>query len=246
MGELQGDQSANRFRDDDTESNGDREFEVAVESEQDQEDQENSERADDVKLCLGVQQFTVFAAPIEAVTLRQMDALSDVFLTGVDNAFEIAPLNRKLDADVARVVLTVDERGAGGFLDGGELGKRNLLASRARNEEISDFAGVGPKLGIHAHDEIEQLFSLNHLGGGLSADRGLHDGLHIGDVDAVAGNSCTIGLDEQTGLAQFANDREFGVARRFFQHTFDLDGLFLENVEVGAENFHGERRFEAC
>ena len=72
-------------------------------------------------------------------------------------------------------------------------------------------------LGIHAHDEVKEFFALNHLGGGLAADGGLHDGFDVGDVDAIAGDFCAIGVNDQAGLAEFADDREFREAGRLFE-----------------------------
>ncbi len=49
---LEGDERADRFGEDDTKSDGDREFEIAVEGEKNEENHENSERSDDEKLGL--------------------------------------------------------------------------------------------------------------------------------------------------------------------------------------------------
>ena len=86
------------------------------------------------------------------------------------------------------------------------------------------------------------LFSLNHLCSGLAADRGLHDGLDVGNVDAVARDFCAIGLDKEARLTEFAHDREFGEAGRFVEDVLDFHGFFLEHVESRAEDFHRQGR----
>ena len=79
VGEFQSDQRADGFREDDAECNGDREFEVAVEREKNQKNQQDSKRADDVQLRLGVEEFAVFAAPIEPIGLPANSPFSQYF-----------------------------------------------------------------------------------------------------------------------------------------------------------------------
>ena len=83
----------------------------------------------------------------------------------------------------------------------GEFGKRNLLTSGSGDEEIANVAGAGAVLGLHANDEVEKFFALDDLGGGLTADGGLHDGFDVGDVDAVAGDFGPVGVDDEAGLS---------------------------------------------
>ena len=62
-------------------------------------------------------------------------------------------------------------------------------------------------------------------------------GLDVGDVDAVARDLRAVGVDDQAGLAEFAHDGEFGEAGGLVQNVLDFDGLFLENIEIGADRF---------
>src|SRR5580692_149172 len=243
--ELQRDQSADRFGEYNAEGDSSRKLEIAVEREEDHEDQENRKRADDEELRFGVQQFAILAAPVEAVTFGEIHFIGDGLLARLDDAFEIPSLNRKLDANVARIVFAIDERRARGFLQRGEFGKWNLLPGGGGDEQIADSAGVGTEFRVCAHDKVEQFFALNHLSGGLSTDRGLHDRLHVGNVDAIPRDFGAVRFDEQAWLAEFAHNGELCKARGFVEHIFDFDGFLLENVEIGAEDFHGQRAFEA-
>ena len=72
----------------------------------------------------------------------------------------------------------------------------------------------------------------------------LHDGFDVGDVDAIACDFGAVGVDDQAGLAEFANDGEFLEAGCFVENVADFDGFFLEDIEIGAENFDGERGLE--
>ena len=68
-----------------------------------------------VELRLGFEQFAVFAAPIQTIAFGQADGFCDGALAGVDDAFEIAALHGKLNADVARIIFAIDEGCAGCF-----------------------------------------------------------------------------------------------------------------------------------
>ncbi len=183
------------------------------------------QRADDDELGFGFQQLAVFAAPIEMIAIGEVDGLVDGGLAGVDDAFEVAALHGKLDADVARVVFAIDEGCAGAFFDGGELGERDLLAGGSGDEEIADVAGAGAELRLHADDEVEEFFALDDLGGGLAADGGLHNGSDVVDIDAIARDFGAVGVDDQAGLAEFAHDGEFGEAGSLVESVANLDGL---------------------
>jgi hypothetical protein len=152
----------------------------------------------------------------------------------------------KLDADVARIIFAVDKGRAGGLLDGGEFGERELLAVGRGHEQVGDLDGIGAVLRLHAHDKVEEFFTLDHLRGSLPADCSLHDRLDIGNVDAVARDFRAIDIvDDQTGLAELADHRELGVAGSLVQNILDLDGFFLQDFEVRAEDFDGQRGLEA-
>src|SRR5260370_16364 len=58
---------------------------------------------------------------------------------------------------------------------------------------------------MRSNDDIEKFFALDNLSGGLAANSGLDDGFHIGDVDAVPRDFLAVGIDDETGLAQFAD-----------------------------------------
>src|ERR1700676_980182 len=245
VSELEGDERADRLGHHYAEGDGDGEFEIAVKGKKNHEDEKKRQRANDDELRFGFEKLAIFAAPIEGVTFGEFDGFGDGGLTGVDDAFEVAAFHGELNADVAGIVFTVDEGSAGAFADGGELGERNLLSGGGGHENIGNFAGAGTILRLHAHDEIKKFFALNDLGGGLAADGGLHDGFDVGNVDAVTRDFLTIGFDEQAGLAEFANDGEFGKAFGLGEDVFDLHGFFLEDLKIRAENLDGEGALEA-
>ena len=133
--EFESDERADRFGEDDAECDGDRKFEIAVKREENQEDQKDSERTDDIELRFGFEQLAVLAAPIQTIALGKLHGFCDGRLAGVDNAFEVAALDGKLNADVARIVFAIDEGSAGGFLDVGELREAESAGRRAREQE---------------------------------------------------------------------------------------------------------------
>ncbi len=86
----------------------------------------------------------------------------------------------------------------------------------------------------------KSFLALDHLRGGLPANGCLNHGLHIVNVDAVAGDFRAVGLDQQTGLAKFAHNGQFGKAGCFFQGALDFDCFALEYIQIGAKDFDGE------
>ena len=69
------------------------------------------------------------------------------------------------------------------------------------------------ELRLHTDDEVEELFALNDLSGGLPADGGGDNGFDIGNVDAVARDLVAIDIDQQARLAELAHNGEVGKAR---------------------------------
>ena len=69
MRELERDQRADWFSHDHAQRDGHRELEVAVEREQDHEDQAHSRGADKIHLRLGLEKLGVLATPIQRVAL---------------------------------------------------------------------------------------------------------------------------------------------------------------------------------
>ena len=100
-----------------TPSDGDEgEFEIAVEREQQKEDQEQGQRQNNAQLMAGGGVFGIFAAPVGAIAPRQGDFLLDLLDGVLDRAGKVAALHRELHADIARIVLAIDEGGAVGHL----------------------------------------------------------------------------------------------------------------------------------
>jgi len=139
----------------------------------------------------------------------------------------LRPSTEKLNADIPGIVFAIDEGSAGAFLDGGKFGERDLLSGGSGNEEIADVADARAILRLHADDEVEKFFSLDNLGGSLSADSRLDNGFDVRNVDAVAGDFGAVGVDDEVRLAELTDDGEFLEAGGLGQNVANLDGLFL-------------------
>ena len=100
-------------------------------------------------------------------------------------------------------------------------------------------------LRFHAHDQVELFFALDHLGGRLPADGRLDDGFHVGHVDSVAGDLCAVDVDQQAGLAQFADHGHFGEAGHFASDFLISTAFFSQPLQVGAEDLHGQGALQA-
>ena len=56
-------------------------------------------------------------------------------------------------------------------------------------------------IGLHAHDQVEQLLALNDLRGRLAADSGLDHAFDVGDIDAITRDFLAVHVDLHAGLA---------------------------------------------
>src|SRR5271165_4456199 len=123
MSELQCYERTHRFSHDDAQGNGDREFKVAIQREQDHEDEHGREWTNQYKLCLCFQKLAVLAAPIQPVAGRQIDRVIDCALAISHGPLQVPPFNTVLDPDVARIVFAINERCAVSLPDVSELAK---------------------------------------------------------------------------------------------------------------------------
>ena len=98
---------------------------------------------------------------------------------------------------------------------------------------------------FHTHDQIEQLLALDDLGCCLAAYSSLNDRLDVGYIDAVTGDLVAIHIDQQAGLAEFANNRQFGKSRHLREPALDFERLALQNIQVGAIDLYGKRALQA-
>src|SRR6185312_12758537 len=111
--------------------------------------------------------------PDYGISGRQFHLALDLRSRIIDCAGQISTGHRILQTDVARVVLPVDERRTVVDLERGHLTKRNLRATRRRDENVADLVGCLAELWLQAHYEIVQLLSLHDLRRGRAADGGL-------------------------------------------------------------------------
>src|SRR5271155_5057633 len=220
--QLESNQRADGFRQHHAKRDGDRKFEIAVQREENQENQHQRQRTNDHKLRLGFQQFAVFAAPIQGVTRRQLHFFGYRALAIVDHTFQVATDDGELNSDVARIIFAINKGCAAGFANGRQLGERDGLPGRRGHQQVADVVRGGAILRLHAHHQVEEFFALNHLRGSLPADGRLDHGFHVGNVDSIARNFGAIRFNNQAGLTQFTHNGQFRVFGDFVQHLLYL------------------------
>src|ERR1035438_6900382 len=198
MGEFQGNQRADRLGHNDAEGNGYGKFEISVERKQDHENQNYGERADKEHLRFRFEELAVLAAPRHGVTLRQGHGLFHRRLSVLHSALQIAPFDAVLNADVTRVIFTVNKGCAVPLRNIGKLTERDLLSIGSAYQQVSNFMGAAAELRLHVHDQIEQLLTLNDLGDALSPDGGGNYSFYVCHVDPIPCNLVAINIDQQT------------------------------------------------
>src|SRR5579862_147850 len=208
--EFQRDQRAHRFGHYHSERDCHREFEIAVQREQDEKNQKHRQRPHYLELLLRFEEFGVFAAPVDAIAgWKGFCDVRDGPLSVTHSAFEIASLDAVLHANVAGIVFAIDKGIAGSFLNVRERRERNLLPAGRAYQQIGDLLRVLSELRLHAHYEIEELLALNHLRRCLAAHRRLNHAFHVRHIYAVTRDLLPIHLDQETRLAEFAYHGEF-------------------------------------
>src|ERR1700690_2160509 len=179
--------------------------------------------------------FGVFAAPIQAIALRQRQLCVDLLHGIAHRTGQIASFNRELNSDVARIVLAINERGAARYPDVCELLERNLLSAGRRHEDVADLLRAVAVLALEANDQIELFLFLYYAGGDVSADRCLNQRIDVSDVQTITGNPRTVDVDRQTRLPEFLHQGYFTYSAHLLQDFFDRFAFFLKQVQIGAE-----------
>jgi len=95
-------------------------------------------------------------------------------------------------------------------------------------------------LRLEPDDEVEEPLPLHDLRRRRPADRGLEEGVDVGDVEAIARDLLAVGRDGEARLPELAHDGDLVDAAHFPEHCPDRVRLVLEDGEVGSEDFHGE------
>ena len=97
-----------------------------------------------------------------------------------------------------------------------------------------------------AHSEAEDFHPFINLRRFFAADCHFHDILHVGDIDAVAGDLGAVDLDAEVGQA--ADLFHFDVRRSAHCAEDAGDGFafLLQHVEIFAENLDADGGFDAA
>ena len=104
---------------------------------------------------------------------------------------------------------------------------------------------IVPVLLLEAHDEIELLFLLHHLGGDVAADGRLDQAVDVGDVQSVTGDLGAVDLDGETGLSEFLHQGHIADSAHAFQDLLDGFALLLQRIQIGAEDLDGQGALQA-
>ena len=243
-GHRQREQASDRDGHQHAEDDDQREFHVAVEREEDQQDQHDGQRDDDQHLRPRGEVFLVFAAPVVGIAEGERDRIGHFLPCFLDGAGQVAVLDAELDADEARVVLAVDERGALVDPDVRELAERQVLAVRCRDQQVLDRVEVLTEWLLEPDDEVELALPLDHLRGRGPADRGFDQRIDVRDVQPVAGDQLTVRFDRQARLSELAHQGDAGDAGNGGQHFAHRFGLALERLQTGPEDLDGERALQ--
>src|SRR5579875_273176 len=174
-----------------------------------------------------------------------MDGLFNSPLPGCDSSSQIAALNIVLYADISGIIFPINKRRTVAYANICNLAERNLLAGRITYQQVGNFALIAPVLRLHAHDQVKQLFTLNHLSDGLASHCRLHNCLNITHVDSITCAFSAVHIHQKTRLAEFTHHDEIAKARHLLQGPFHLNSLVLEHLQVWSIDFHCQGALQA-
>ncbi len=169
-----------------------------------------------------------------------MHSLGHLNLGILDGTCEVAVLDRVLHADVTRVVLAIDVRGAAGLPNVGEFLHGNLLSARCGNEHVPNGVGRLAELRFEPDHQVESPLTLDDLRRGSSSYCCDDEAVDVVDVETIAGNFGAVHGHGQAGLAELADDGDLGDSAHLLDDCFDRVSLLFEHLEVGAEDLHGQ------
>src|SRR5713226_5210984 len=90
--------------------------------------------------------------------------------------------------------------------------------------------------GQPSHDQIEATVTFENLGHGLAADRRLHHGPYVADVDSITRTRGPVRFDQQVGLTQRPVYRGVLDPRNGLEHSHDATGEVLVGPQIRAED----------
>src|ERR1035438_5390295 len=111
-----------------------------------------------------------------------------------------------------------------------QVTQRDLLARWCADQQVADLCFILPEFRFHTHDQIEQLLALDDLGCRLAAYGSLKNSLDVSHIDAVTSYFVAIDIDQQAGLAEFANNRQFGKSGHLRKPALDVECLALKSI----------------
>ena len=162
-------------------------------------DEEHGNGNDNRQAAIGGLQFAIFADPFHMRAFGQLHLLRHLLLHIGDRALKVAPGHRKPHRYIALEVAAINERGALGSLNIGDLSQRHIAAGRHVDANVAHRVKVFAVFRLPAQNQSEAAVALEHLGDGLAADSGLHDGRDVAGIKSVARSGLAVGRTTMLG-----------------------------------------------
>mmetsp|Transcript_5519 Transcript_5519/g.13306 ORF Transcript_5519/g.13306 Transcript_5519/m.13306 type:complete len:1095 (-) Transcript_5519:4456-7740(-) len=188
---------------------------------------------------LGLLQLLELAGVHDPVAVGQGQVLRQRGLDLRDGAAKVAAAHTELDRDVALVALVIDVGRAGVQADGGDFAQRHIARATAgvvAHPQVADALDAGTGGAREAHRQAVLPLAFQHRSNNRAAQRGLHNGIDIAGVQAIAGRLDAVDLDAEVGLAEDIEDAEVTDALDLPHQRHRPGGNLFEDAEIGPDD----------
>ncbi len=153
----------------------------------------------------------------------------------IHDSSDIPTHHVKAYVDAALHLLTADAKRPLPHFDCGEIAHWDQGSGGCPHPNFSDPRDTVPVRFWKSQDELKPPLALVHMSRRLAANRSGDELLHIGDIDAKAGNLLPVDIDGQIGLAGDLLDFDVLHARDLLQELGNFFSLGQQHAKVVSE-----------
>src|SRR5262249_13728573 len=146
--------------------------------------------------------------PLSPVPFRQRNLITKPGIGFSNRALQIPTSNAEFDRDIALVVLSIDDEGAGLFCDVGQLLERDARPVRCADLDLADPVRISAILRLEPNHKTNPTSPPIALRTRLPADRRLDHCLNIRHRETVARARLTVHGNRQIGLPEEMENAE--------------------------------------
>ena len=207
------------------------------------EDHQDGQRHHDQQPRLRALLALVLAGPLDTITGRQLDLLTNLLHSVPNRAAQVPASHVEGHGVVSGVPFAVDVVGAVFHLHRGQLGQGDPFTGRREKTDIGDgLFGVAIRR-LVSHDNVVSLLAEEHLTDRVAAHGGLNGVLDVGHVNSKTGRLPAVDSEVEIRLAESVKEFEVLQARHGRHGGDDFLALLVKSLEVLPEKLERQLSF---